>query len=147
MIAGQDNPFELDVYTPAGRVLRMEVRSVVFPAMDGQMGVLAGHAPLVAMVGAGRLIVEPPEGKDRQFFLAGGFVHVRENAMTILAEECCAMEDLDHEAAWDELSKARRLPTETPEETALREQVVETARVRFRLAQEHRRKKIKGQAR
>lgn len=145
MISSEEKAFELDVYTPTGHALHTDARSVVFPAVDGEVGILADHTPLVAMVGSGRLVAQAPDGANRVFFVAGGFVQVRENVVTILAEDCCAVEDLDFDTAWNGLEQARRLPAETEREMESRQQAIETARIRFNMAQAARRRKMKGQ--
>ena len=123
--------FCFEALTPSGRVCSVDALSVVFPAEDGQVGVLAGRAPLVAMMGVGRMDIETAEGNELHYFIAGGFAHVRENAMTILAEECTPLDALNAEEAWDELQTARKIKPEDEREEAVRRQLVETARVKF----------------
>jgi len=133
-------PFTVELRTPASDIARLEAVSLIFPGEDGQVGVLAGRAPLVAVLGAGRLILESAEGRREEFFLAGGFAHVRENAVTILGEQCIRTEELDPEQAWEELLSARQRPAETAEQWAARDRAVELARKKFDLAQRHRRR-------
>ena len=135
--------FSLEVLTPTSCTCRMDVVSVVFPAVDGQVGVMTGRAPLVAVVGCGRLIVEPVSGKGREFFVAGGFAHVHENAMAVLAEECIPLEDMDAEAIWEELEQARHMPVETDEHWTQRDKAIDVARLKFSLAQRQRRKAMR----
>lgn len=132
-------PFSLEVLTPAESLCRLDAVSVTFPAADGQAGVLAGRAPLIAALGTGRLVVEPAAGGQLDFFLSGGLVHVRENAVIVLAEECVPSERLDRQEAWDQLQRARRQPAETAEQLTARERAVDTARKKFDVAQRHRR--------
>lgn len=135
--------FCLEVLTPYGAACRGEVVSVVFPASDGKVGVLPGRGPLVAVIGAGELAVETAEGGQESYYISGGFAHVRDNAMTVLAEECVATDQLDAEQAWDQLEQARRLPAETDQQYALRNQAIDEARTKFSLAQKHRRKTMR----
>jgi F-type H+-transporting ATPase subunit epsilon len=135
--------FCCEVFTPYGPVSTAEALSASFPALDGQVGILAGHAPLVAALGAGQLSIVSPGDERQEFYVAGGFLQVRENAMTVLAEECVAVADIDPEAAWDELTQAQSLPAETDAEYARRERAVAAAREKFRLAQLYRRRRKK----
>ena len=65
--------FKCAIVTPTVSVLDEEVNLVEFPQWDGQRGILAGAAPFVAKMGAGRLRIDYPEGGTRVFLLAGGF--------------------------------------------------------------------------
>jgi len=108
---------------------------VRFPAADGDMGILGNHSPLVARVGAGIVAVEVADGTAQEHFISGGFAQFRENVLTVLCEECMPPEELSPENAWDQLTRARDLPQETPVEKLIRYEAVQTARTRFRLAQ------------
>ena len=130
-------PFPLEVLTPEGRLRAAEVVSVVFPASDGLVGVLGGHGPLLTLMGAGPLTIEELQGRTHEYYVAGGFAHVRDGALTILAEECAALEDIDREAAWQEIEQARALPAETDEELARREQRLTVARTKFSVVQKY----------
>jgi len=130
-------PFPCEVLTPDGRVCAIEAVSAVFPASDGLVGVLGGHAPLVAMVGAGPLVVQELKGPVHEYYVAGGFAHVRDGALTILAEECIRLEDADREAAWEEIRRARALPAETDEEVVRRDQRLAVARTKFAVVQKY----------
>jgi F-type H+-transporting ATPase subunit epsilon len=61
-------------------------RSVVFPAWDGQVGILPGHAPMIALLGAGELTISLPGGGEDKFYLAQGVMRVEEDEVTILTE-------------------------------------------------------------
>ncbi|MFN0151650.1 MAG: ATP synthase F1 subunit epsilon [bacterium] len=61
---------------------------VVATSVDGEVGVLPGHAPLVSALGDGSLRITDPSGKIERFRASGGFLHVFENRVTILTSEC-----------------------------------------------------------
>ena len=126
--------FRLQVLTPLGQVCACDAVSVVFPASDGLAGVLGGHAPLVAMLGAGPLSIEMVGGERREFYLAGGFAHVRYDTATILAEQCVPAETLDPEAVRAEMEEARSLPADSPPAAERRREVLAAARVKLRMA-------------
>jgi F-type H+-transporting ATPase subunit epsilon len=132
--------FKVELLTPDARVCNVRASGVTFPASDGQMGVLAGRAPLVARMGAGAVVIDMSSNDTQEYFASGGFAHVHEDGLTILAEECVPMVQLDPEKAWDELQKARRLPSETAREIEIRESAVSAAQEKFRLAQKFRKK-------
>lgn len=130
-------PFRLEVVTPEGRLCSLEVVSAVFPASDGLVGVLGGHGPMVAMVGAGPLTLRELGGDVQEFYVAGGFAHVESDSMRLLAEECTPLADLDREAAWEEIQRARALPAETAEEIERRRQRLTVAQTKFNVAQKY----------
>jgi len=132
MASQYNRSFKLELVTPHGRVATMDVYSVVFPASDGQVGVLAGRAPVAAIVGAGGLVADTTEGKRFEYFVAGGFANMTGDHLTVLAEQCVPVGQVDREQAWDDLEAARKLPYGPRREVA-----VEIARARFDLVQRH----------
>lgn len=77
--------FQLTVLTQEGKAFEAQVETVTLPGPEGYFGVLAHHAPLVAMLGKGLLTVSTGI-KTLQAELEGGFTEVSNNAMTILAD-------------------------------------------------------------
>ena len=126
--------FALEILTPDGSICREDVSSVQFPARDGQVGILPDRAPLIAIIGAGRLSAAPVSGEKRTFFVSGGFVQVRETGTAILAEECTPVEKLDAEQLWAQLQEVRKLPADTDEQYAYRSELIAEAQMRFKLA-------------
>jgi F-type H+-transporting ATPase subunit epsilon len=128
-----------EVFTPDGPALEGDYASANVPALDGYMGILRNRAPVTAVVGAGQMSLEQPEsGETDEYFVAGGFLQMRDNHLTVLAEECTALEKLDAEEAWDQLQNAYKLPNETSEQEAIRDEAIRNGRVKFSLAQKAR---------
>ncbi len=127
--------FRCEVLTPEGPVSRTTAHSVVFPARDGQVGVLPGHSPMVAVLGCGELQVRRDDGVQESYYVNRGFARVGSENSVILAEECIALEQLDPEEAWEGIQEAQAMPVETDEQAAARDRALETARIKFRLAQ------------
>jgi F-type H+-transporting ATPase subunit epsilon len=131
-------PFQCEVITPETKVFAGEVVSAIFPAPDGLVGVLGGRGPLVTLLGSGSFTVRGMDGRREEYFVTGGFARFCDNALTLLAEECLPIEAIDAERAWDEIQQAQKLPRETPEQIALRDEALEAARAKFKLAQKFR---------
>lgn len=74
------------VVSPNKIVFEGEASAVVAPAWDGQVGILPGHAPMLALLGSGELSVERPGGGDDTFHVAGGVLKVERNVVTLLTE-------------------------------------------------------------
>lgn len=129
--------FSCEVVTPDGPLFETEALSAVLPGEDGQIGILGNRSPAISLLGAGPMELAEADGPRREYYVAGGYLQVHEAGITVLAEECVALEDLDREAAWEQLQAARGLPTDTDEACARRDRAVHAARVKFRLAQRH----------
>jgi F0F1-type ATP synthase epsilon subunit len=136
----KDRPFRCEIMTPQETVCDEQTVGVTFRAVDGDMGVLANRSPLVAKMGAGRLLVERPDGDDRAYYASGGFAHMRDNVLTVLAEDCVPLAKLDPEEIWDELQRVRDWPVETDRQRQQKADALEAVREKFRLAQQERRR-------
>jgi ATP synthase F1 epsilon subunit len=130
--------FALDILTPDGPVLSTQAVSLVLPAVDGQIGILGGHAPLLAMIGAGALKLEDDNARHRRFFVAGGLANVRENSVSVLAEQCLDAEGLQPATATAELDRATQMPTDTPEARMRRQAAVVLAQAKVRTVEQGR---------
>jgi F-type H+-transporting ATPase subunit epsilon len=76
----------VSVITPASTAFEGEADQVVAPAWDGEMGILAGHAPMMALLGEGELRVRSG-GTTSRFRIARGFLQVVEDVVSIMTEE------------------------------------------------------------
>jgi F-type H+-transporting ATPase subunit epsilon len=74
---------------------------VVVPGSEGEFGVLAEHAPLVAMLRPGILTVIGPQ--EQRFVVRGGFAEVNSQGLTVLADFAVPVEDLDHDMLASEI--------------------------------------------
>jgi F-type H+-transporting ATPase subunit epsilon len=80
-----DLHFEL--VTPEKRLLSESVHMVVVPGTEGDFGVLAGHAPFMAVVRSGELTVySSPTTVSQRIRVEGGFAEVNDKGLTVLAE-------------------------------------------------------------
>jgi F-type H+-transporting ATPase subunit epsilon len=74
------------VVSPDKVVFDGEASAVVAPAWDGQVGILPSHAPMLALLGAGKLSIDLTGGGSQEFFVAGGVLKVERNHVTLLTE-------------------------------------------------------------
>ena len=80
------NEFRLQIYTREKMAYDGPVVSIVVPGAMGHLGVQANHAPLVALLGAGRLWLRKKDNAEQTFHVSGGFLEVRDNAATLLVD-------------------------------------------------------------
>ena len=78
-------PLQLSVVSPAGTLISCPVDSVVIPAWDGLMGVLPGHAPLLAMLRPGRVNARAGD-KTYAFRVTGGFADIGPTHISLIAD-------------------------------------------------------------
>lgn len=74
------------VISPEKTIFDGEAEAVVAPAWDGEIGILRGHAPLMAVLGSGELRVTSGGAVER-FHVDGGFIQVTRNVVTVLSEK------------------------------------------------------------
>ena len=87
--------FKFELVSPERILFSGDVVSVIVPSVEGEMTVLAGHAPLVATLKAGVVFVQTTESNGKEFFVNGGLVEVNQASTTILAEQGRFIEDVD----------------------------------------------------
>lgn len=78
--------YNLKIYTQEKKVFEDRAVSIVAPGEFGSFGVLAHHAPLVSLLGKGRLTVRLTSGPEQIFEIDGGFLEVCNNVVTLLVD-------------------------------------------------------------
>ena len=97
---------EFELVSPE-RLLKSEsVEMVVVPGSEGDLGVLPGHSPLIAMVRPGVIDIHEGGSVKQSIFVAGGFCEVSPERCTVLAEEATPVSDIDKSAAQTRLEDA-----------------------------------------
>jgi F-type H+-transporting ATPase subunit epsilon len=95
-------PLELEIVTPERQAYADTVDSVVLPGVEGELGVLPHHAPLVSTLGVGELRIRKG-GVEESFAIVGGFLQVLPDKVVVMAETA----DLASEIDLDKAQKAR----------------------------------------
>ena len=96
--------FHFDLVSPEKLAFSGEVDQVDIPGVEGDFGVLAGHAPVIAAIRPGILTVSAG-GKHEQIIVLGGLAEVSENGLTVLADVATAIEELDRAKFADTISE------------------------------------------
>jgi F-type H+-transporting ATPase subunit epsilon len=87
--------FHFDLVSPEQLAYSGEVEQVDVPGIEGDFGVLAGHAPVVAAIRPGILTITAG-GARQKIIVLGGLAEVSEKGLTVLADVATSVEDLDH---------------------------------------------------
>jgi F-type H+-transporting ATPase subunit epsilon len=98
-------PLTLEIVTPEARVYSEPVDTVVVPTVEGEIGILPGHIPLVAQVGAGELRATKG-GATQLLVVGGGFVQVSGDKVSILADSAITVDKIDENAVADAIKRA-----------------------------------------
>jgi len=113
-VAEGSRTFRCVVIAPAGRTLDCRATSVVFPAHDGQVGVLYNHMPMFCELGLGIMEVKSPRGEkisrdeEIRLLVDGGFALISSNLLTIIASDAIYRRDMEREKIEQMLEKSRR---------------------------------------
>ncbi len=98
---------QLEIVTPERLAYSDTVDSVQLPGVEGELGVLPGHAPLVSMLGVGELRIRKG-GSEEIFAIVGGFLQVRPDKVVVMAETADLASDIDIERAQEARREAER---------------------------------------
>jgi F-type H+-transporting ATPase subunit epsilon len=94
----EGHSLQLRIITPERVVVDETVESVVATAWDGELGILPGHAPMIALLGIGEFRARRG-GRYQYFAVHEGFLHVHGDVVTVLASAAETAEELEAEEA------------------------------------------------
>jgi len=100
--------FDVSLVTPDGPVFEGEVEMLIVPGADGEIGVLARHAPLIAMLKAGSTRVHVKRnGEVREFATGPGFFKVEQDRALALVDDAVDAKEIDDARAREQLEAAQ----------------------------------------
>ncbi len=88
--------FNLEIVTPLKVAYKEEVNMIIARTVEGDIGVLSGHAPLVTELAIGEMVIKKEESEQR-YFIAGGFLEISKDKVVILADKAMKAEDINVE--------------------------------------------------
>jgi len=84
-----------ELVSPAKLLFSGDVEQVQIPGAEGEMGIFAGHAPVLSTLRPGVVVVDKGQGAPEKIFVRGGFAEVNPKGLTVLAEVAIPLADLD----------------------------------------------------
>jgi F-type H+-transporting ATPase subunit epsilon len=105
---GAVRTFDLSLVTPEGPAFEGEAEMLIVPGVSGEIGVLARHAPLVAMLKAGEIRVKS-QGEWQAFAAGPGYFKVQQDRALVLVDDAVRADEIDVEQARREAEDARAL--------------------------------------
>ncbi|HEY41753.1 MAG TPA: F0F1 ATP synthase subunit epsilon [Dehalococcoidia bacterium] len=132
----------LDIVTAEHLVFSDDVDIVVAPGIDGELAILPHHAPLMTMLQPGELRVRKG-GEETFMAITGGFLEVRPDRVTILADAAERAEDIDAARAEEAKRRAEaRLSGKLTDADMVRaEAALRRSLIRLRVAEKRRRRR------
>jgi len=97
----------LEIVTPERLAYSDDVDMVLVPGIDGELGILPHHTPLVSLLGLGELKIRKG-GTEESFAIIGGFLQVRPDKVVVMAETADMASEIDLEKAQEARREAER---------------------------------------
>jgi len=77
---------KLDIVTPLGRIYEGEIKEAYFPGIEGEFGVLEGHAPLMTTLNPGVITIKKDDGSEEIIAINSGYVEVSPDHVNVLVD-------------------------------------------------------------
>ena len=100
-------PLTLEIVTPEARVYSDTIDTVVLPTVEGEIGILPGHIPLLTQIEDGELRVTKG-GQTQWLAVSGGFAQVDGDKVSVLAEHAITEDKIDEAAVEAALKRAEQ---------------------------------------
>ncbi|MCO5064408.1 MAG: F0F1 ATP synthase subunit epsilon [Rhizobiaceae bacterium] len=99
--------FKFELVSPERLLVSESVESVVIPGTEGEMTIMANHAPVMTTIKPGVVTVKPASGAEQRFVVFGGFADILPTGCTLLAEEAIAVADINRDDLSRRIQEAR----------------------------------------
>jgi F-type H+-transporting ATPase subunit epsilon len=99
-------PLTLEIVTPEAKIYSAEVESVVVPGVEGELGILPQHVPLMTKLLPGELRVSKG-GEELRLAVGEGFVEVTPDKVSVLTDMAIKETDIDESAAEEAMRRAQ----------------------------------------
>ena len=95
-----------ELVSPDRLLMSVEADAVAMPGMEGDFGVLPGHAPVISALRAGIIEVEGAADSPDRIYIAGGFAEISADRLVVLAEEAVVVSDMDRASLEQRIQEA-----------------------------------------
>ena len=96
----------VDVVSAEQSIFSGEAKFVALPGESGELGILHGHTPLITRIRPGSVRIEKADGDEEFVFVAGGYLEVQPDRVTVLADTAIRGHDLDEAKALEAKKRA-----------------------------------------
>ena len=122
----------LEIITAERQVYGEDVEVLVAPGIEGQLGILPHHAPLMTALQPGELLIRKG-GEETYLAVTGGFLEVIGNKVTILADACERSDEIDEQRAQEAMERAQEQLQRQDADIQLEQAAVAIRRAQIRL--------------
>jgi F-type H+-transporting ATPase subunit epsilon len=132
--------FHFQLVSISGKKFDEDVHEVILPTLDGEIGVLQDHMPLVSVATSGAIAVRRnPKDSDAQreyFATSGGVIEVADNTLRILVDEADHAEEINEAEVQKALERAQKMMSEAKDQMSLEhaQSMVDRQAVRLQVA-------------
>ena len=132
--------FHFELVAISGKKFDEDVYEVVLPTLDGEIGVLQDHMPLVSVATTGAIMIRRnPKDSDhqREFFATnGGVIEVSDNTLRVLVDEADHADEINEAEVQKALERAQKAQAEAKDQVSLEhaQQLVDRQAVRLQVA-------------
>ena len=111
-------PFQFELVSPERLLVSEKVESVVIPGTEGEMTVMANHAPVMTTIKPGVVTVNPVSGEKERYVVFGGFADILPTGCTLLAESAVSVKDIDRADVARRIQEAKEDVTDAKDDEA-----------------------------
>lgn len=97
----------LEIVTPEARTFSGEAQMVVVPGVEGELGILPDHMPLMTQINPGELRITTSEG-DQYLAVGSGFLEVLPDRVSVMTDMAVAEGEIDEKAAEEAVARAQK---------------------------------------
>ena len=135
--------FRLEIVTAERMVFSDDVSAIIAWGVEGQLGILPHHAPLMTMLQPGDILIRKDK-EEELFAISGGFLEVRPDKVIILADACERVDEIDVSRAEEAKKRAQETMKAAPlsAEAATAEAALRRSLARLKVAEKRRRKPL-----
>ncbi len=131
--------FPLSIVTPEREVFSAPIQSISLPGAEGSLGVMSGHAPIMAALDAGLVTLRDASNMEQRMSIGGGFFQMVGNKATLLADSVELASDINVERAREAEQRATsrlagRMEPATEVQRERADAALKRARARLRVA-------------
>ncbi len=99
--------FQFELVSPERLLVSEQVESVVIPGAEGEMTVMANHAPVMTTIKPGVVTLKTASGQEERYVVFGGFADILPGGCTLLAESAVSVKDIDRSDIARRIQEAR----------------------------------------
>ena len=130
---------QIEIVTPSRQLYSGAVQMVTLPGVEGEMGVLAGHAPLLTTLNIGEITLHSADGEAEYIAVSGGVVEVLPDKVIVMARSAERADEIDIARAEAAMQRAEdALNTRSPEERRPVEVAYRLSQLRLKVARRRR---------